>query len=136
MTLFRKMALLLCIGLYQLGSAQQNNGTTRDVPADFTITAQQLQQILQAPAGNELQVKNNPIVNQATVLRNISNGDMQFVRIQLRYYPHAFINVQVNGVYSTFAFLIDEEQKLYYKGELNNDAIVLKKCEKDDIVVE
>jgi hypothetical protein len=119
--------------LFALPSFGQKAGKA---PQNFTISDKELTVLLSARPETAVSFPGNPFLDKAVSVKNVRNGDMQFVRLKLSYFRNAYLNIQVNGVYTTQAFILSDEGSAFYKGEVKDGQLSMEKCSKDDIVVE
>lgn len=130
----RLVLSLLLTGL-AFSSPAQKGSASRKNPESFTISKAELQELLarrdKAPVKSS-----NKYLNQGIVLKNVTNGDMQFVRVKLKYFSTACLTVQVNGVYSTQVFILSDNKSVFYKGKIEKGNVLMTKCAEDEIVSE
>ena len=83
-----------------------------------------------------LSLKENQYLDKAQVMMNTKNGDMTFLKLKLSYFPKSNLMIQVNGSYTTQIFIMSDDKSVFYKGKIEKENIVLKKCAESEIVSE
>jgi hypothetical protein len=119
--------------LFALPSLAQKAGKA---PQNIIISDKELSVLLSARPEAAVSFPDNSYLDKAVCVKIVRNGDMQFVRLKLSSFRKAYLNVQVNGVYTTQAFILSEEGSASYKGEVKDGQLRMEKCSKEDIVVE
>lgn len=123
--------LLACLG-FQL----QAQTAKKNYPESFSLSDQQIKKVLDCPAGKRLPGLNNKYLAKGSVITNVQNGDTRYARVQLPYFGGAFLNIQVNGVYSTQVFILSSDKTLSYRTTRENGSFTFIKCNEDEIVSE
>src|SRR5689334_23282059 len=102
MTFLKKLVLALVVFVALPAAAQKSS----KAPEKFTISQQELSALLSAGTEKQLSFPANPYLDKALPIKNVRTGDMQFVRVKLSHFKNAYLNVQVNGIYTTQVFLL------------------------------
>jgi len=122
--------LMACSGL----SGQSKN--RRSVPPqNITIDKAEFNRLINLSKGTSV-ASENKYLNKAKVLANTSNGDMKYIRLKLAAFPQSYLSIQVNGEFSTQVFILSDNHKLSYRGQINEREVLLTKCREDEIVSE
>lgn len=122
--------------LFLLGgfvSAQKEQGS---YPENFIVKQKEIDKLFSCKPGTKISSRGNKYLVRGTVLVNTSNGDTKYLRFQLNYFKNAFLNVQVNGNFSTQVFIVSDDRSVFYKGKLEKGKWLMTKCSEDDIVSE
>jgi hypothetical protein len=133
-SLLTLLSLFFFLGIR--AQADKNSPKTNTPPENFIISSAELKTILNLEVNSVLNDPSNKYINKAALLVSTKNGDMQFARLKLSYFPKAFLMVQVNGVYSTQVFILSDDASVSYKGKETKDGILLTHCKQDEIVSE
>lgn len=110
--------------------------TTRSYPATFRISKEDFDKLFSKKQKEDLELRHNKYLDKSSVLMNTVNGDTKFMKIRLSYFAHAYLMIQVNGIYSTQVFILSDDKSVFYKGQVEANSIVMTKCNEDDIVSE
>ena len=133
---FSALKIILLVTLFLVGgfvSAQKNK---QSYPEKFTIKPKEIDKLFSYRPGTKVSARGNKYLVKGTVLVNTSNGDIKYLRYQLNYFRNAFLNVQVNGGFSTQVFIVSDDKSVFYKGKLEKGDWLMKKCDEDEIVSE
>lgn len=138
---FIKLFLILIASAFCFQASGQKSKTSPVVapnpyPASFTIQKTELNALLKKKEKDAVVIKTNKYLNKSTVVKNVSNGDMNYFRMKLSYFKNAFLTIQVNGTSSTQVFLLSDDKSVFYKGRMDKGTVILTKCEEDEIVSE
>src|SRR4051812_41370559 len=104
MTLLKNLVFALLVFLALPSAAQKS----KHAPEKFSISQQDLAVLLSAPMEKTISTPANPYLNKALPIKKVKNGDMQFLRFKLAYFSNAYLNVLVNGIYTTQVFVLSE----------------------------
>ncbi len=110
--------------------------TSKNYPETFTLRQRQIDQIFTHKPGARLSAFTSKYLAKGVVLANTKNGDTKYARVQLPYFNGAFLNVQVNGVYSTQVFILSSDKSVFYRTRKENGFFTFIKCSEDEIVSE
>ena len=129
---------MLLTGMFFPSAAQKSSTgpVSKKYPESFTISGTELQDLLSKPARTQVKNKSNKYIDDGTVVKNITSGDMHFLRVKLKYFSTAYLTVQVNGEYSTQVFILSDNKSVSYKGKIENGNVFMTKCDEDEIVSE
>lgn len=108
-------------------------------PDTITVPWQELSDLFHYGKG-EIITHSSKYLHNGQVLLNTTDKDPhgkdKLMRIQLAYFPGAFLWVQVNGNYSTQVFILSEKPAWSYKSHFSANKVVLVKCRKESIISE
>jgi hypothetical protein len=131
------LSLLLMGPAFSSAAQKSSVGTViKKHPESFAISKAELQDLLSKPANTAVKSRNNKYLDKGMVLKNVTNGDMHFLRVKLNYFSTAYLTVQVNGQYSTQVFILSENKSVFYKGKVEKGDVLMTKCAEDEIVSE
>lgn len=139
LNLLKFLLILFCVspGIVTYAQNAKNTSASQPAfPASFTITKKEMNELMSKKEKTTIRSKNNKYLDRALVTKNVSNGDMRFLRLQLSYFKTGFLTIQINGSYSTQVFVLSENKSVFYKGRLEKGNVILTKCEEDEIVSE
>ena len=105
-------------------------------PESFTISRADFDNFFNYKNNDVLNTPANKYIDKSVLLLHTNNGDMQFLKLKLSYFPKALLMIQVNGIHSTQVFLLSDDKSLSYKGKVDKDVVTLAKCRQDEIVSE
>lgn len=117
-------------------NAQQVATVQQAYPENFTIQKKELDKLLSGKLNSPLVFKRNKYLHRALPLTNSATGDMKLLQFRLPYFRNALFTIQINGSYSTQAFVTSPDKSVFYKGHLANGDLVMKKCIEREIVSE
>jgi len=133
---FLSVLFLLSSSINLAAQKPKTTVTKKQNPASFTISKTDFDNLFTKKPKEVLTVSNNKFLDKCSVIMSSLNGDTKFMKIKLHYFQNAFLMVQVNGAYSTQVFIMSDDKSVFYKGRLENGAVIMTKCNEDDIVSE
>lgn len=116
--------------------AKAVKGITKKYPESFVISKPVFDELFNLKIKEVLSLKENQYLDKAQVMMNTKNGDMTFLKLKLSYFPKSNLMIQVNGSYTTQIFIMSDDKSVFYKGKIEKENIVLKKCAESEIVSE
>lgn len=122
--------------LFFAGTRLSAQKVVKNYPETFTLSQKQIDKLVTRKAGTRLFSFSSRYLAKGLVLVNTKNGDMKYVRVQLPYFNGAFLNLQINGGYSTQVFILSSDKSVSYKTQLKNGIYRFIKCSEDEIVSE
>ncbi len=134
----KSLLIIVCLSTGYGAFAQQSKSTSSGIvslPESFTISKKELSDLLGKQEKTTVRTRNK-YLNHAVVVKNVSNGDMRFLRLQLMSIKTGFLTIQVNGTHSTQVFVLSGNKSVFYKGRMEKGSVILTKCEEDEIVSE
>lgn len=129
------VCLLVFSGLNAQSKKTLSKKTSR-YPENFSISKSDFDKLFTLSKNQLLNFSNNKYIDKSVLELNTQNGDMQLLRIKLNYFPKAVLMVLVNGVYSTQVYITSSDKSLSYKGKIEQEQVLLTKCNRDEIVSE
>ncbi|MBL7932152.1 MAG: hypothetical protein JNL60_09620 [Bacteroidia bacterium] len=133
---YSTLKIVLLAMLFFCGTTFTAQTDQKPYPEKFTIKQKEVDKLFSYNPGTRLSARGNKYLAKGTVLVNTSNGDTKYLRYQLNYFKSAFLNVQVNGAFSTQMFIVSDDKSVFYKGRLEKGKWLMKKCDEDEIVSE
>lgn len=105
-------------------------------PASFFIGKTDFDYLFTLKPNEVIRSENNVFIDKSVISMNTLNGDTKFLKMKLDYFKHAWLLIQVNGVYSTQIFILSDDKSVFYKGSIHEGKVTMTKCNEDDIVSE
>jgi hypothetical protein len=131
--LTRAMALLILFAASVTPLCAQTK--RKNAAAEFTLPRAEFDKLYAMETGQAI-VSPATRLHKGKIMLNTKNGDMQFVRVKLASIPHAYLVVQVNGVYTTQTFVLSDNHSISYKGSIGEREVRYTRCDEDEIVSE
>ncbi|MCC6372223.1 MAG: hypothetical protein IT236_14560 [Bacteroidia bacterium] len=135
-TLLTLLFVFLISGVNAQNKKRSTKKNTSTYPQSFTISKAEFDAIMATEVNAAISMPDNKYVDKSKVIIHTHNGDMQFVKVNLNYFPKSGLMIQVNGEYSTQIFLLSDDKTLSYKARVDKELITLTKCTRDEIVSE
>ena len=137
-----KCFIIIFVLLFSMQNKAQINKTnpiknnSKKNPETFLILKTDFDKLFSFKSNEFINIPQNIYIDKSVLLTNTKNGDMSFLKLQLKYFKKAYLLVQLNGSYSTQIFIMSSDKSIFYKGKLSNTGIIMTKCIEEEIVSE
>lgn len=105
-------------------------------PATLSIQKKEFDDLFLYSINDKVVSKTNTYLNNAIVLAYTKTGDMIFFKLKLDHFKNAYLQVQVNGSYSTQVFILSDDKSVSYKGHFEKNVWLMTRCEEGEVVSE
>lgn len=130
--------IFIFLSVAGLCAAQFPSGknAAKSYPEKFTIKEHELKALFSYRPGEKVSKRTNKFLAKGIVLANTRNGDVRFLRLKLVSFQNAYLNVQINGTFSTQVFIVSDDKSVFYKGKMEKSNWIMTKCDEDEIISE
>lgn len=133
---FSALKFVLIFTMILAGYIVSAQTAQRSFPETFVIKQKEIDKLFLHKPGTRLSARGNKYLSKGIILVNTKNGDIKYLKLQLNSFKNAFLNVQVNGTFSTQVFIASDDKSVFYKGRVEKGQWLMKKCDEDEIVSE